>query len=698
MSKRLLLSLLLLCMVASGAWAQQTFSLQYEGLGMDSVLVRVMVDTVSPQSSFSGASVWLAYDTSVLAYQSVTYAGGLFGVWDFNWIYDKVDEGVGNTNYAGTSTSGSFLAGPGVGFYLKYGIKAPYDINSFDNWITVCSTRVDPGAKVHSYHPDVPALFSPANGSDVYTTTPTFDWQETCGPHGSYTIEYSTTWNFSANVVTVTGIATDQWTPPTSLAPGMYYWRVQAFDVLARGSGYQTPPPDSFRILACSDVPEAPTGSADIVCVGENYCLTWDHAVNAAWYRISVDGGDWHNIGYVQTFCTDTLPVGVHEYRLQGCTSECGCSGASGAETVTVRAALSKPATPTSVPAVVNTDQLFCINWTLDPNAESYQIQENNGTWTPVGLTAQHCLTKAVAGLYYYRIRACNTICGCGEASDSVLVSVGGALPPPDSLLVNDDTVCTGVQFTLSWPAVVGATSYNYRFNGGGWQSVGNVLSVNVSQPTAGTYVYEVQACAAACSGPSPSVTVVVKTAPSKIEHSCDFDATQDEIELVWDAVSGATVYKIYHNGAIDTTVTATSVIRKVPAAGKHRYQVTVVNSCGEGPLSDTNCVVDQTDVWEIPGASLPQEYVLRQNYPNPFNPETYIEFALPKGSHTVLEIYNVLGRRVNTLVDEYLSAGEKVVVWDGTDLNGSVVSSGIYFYRIQAADYRATKKMVLMK
>jgi len=87
-------------------------------------------------------------------------------------------------------------------------------------------------------------------------------------------------------------------------------------------------------------------------------------------------------------------------------------------------------------------------------------------------------------------------------------------------------------------------------------------------------------------------------------------------------------------------------------------------------------------------------------NYPNPFNPSTTISFNLSAESvlNTVVAIYNLKGQHVKQLVSEQLSAGQHSVVWNGTDDAGIIVSSGIYFYKIQAGNYSQTKKMVLMK
>ena len=99
-----------------------------------------------------------------------------------------------------------------------------------------------------------------------------------------------------------------------------------------------------------------------------------------------------------------------------------------------------------------------------------------------------------------------------------------------------------------------------------------------------------------------------------------------------------------------------------------------------------------------IGGTSTPERFSLSQNYPNPFNPETEISYALPSACPVKLFVYNLLGQRVRTLVDEYQAAGHKSVLWDGTDEDGNQVASGVYFYRMQAGDNADVKKMILMK
>ncbi|MDH3217801.1 MAG: T9SS type A sorting domain-containing protein [Candidatus Krumholzibacteria bacterium] len=88
----------------------------------------------------------------------------------------------------------------------------------------------------------------------------------------------------------------------------------------------------------------------------------------------------------------------------------------------------------------------------------------------------------------------------------------------------------------------------------------------------------------------------------------------------------------------------------------------------------------------------------LSQNYPNPFNPSTTISFEILESAHVSLQVFDAVGRLVSTLVDSDLSAGVRQVAWDGTDAGGVAVSSGVYFYRLQAGRDAHARKMLLLK
>jgi hypothetical protein len=86
-------------------------------------------------------------------------------------------------------------------------------------------------------------------------------------------------------------------------------------------------------------------------------------------------------------------------------------------------------------------------------------------------------------------------------------------------------------------------------------------------------------------------------------------------------------------------------------------------------------------------------EFNLSQNYPNPFNPSTTIEFTLPKSEFVELKVYNILGKKVSSVISKKLNQGTHTYIFDGKNL-----ASGIYYYQLAAGDYREVKKMILLK
>jgi hypothetical protein len=104
------------------------------------------------------------------------------------------------------------------------------------------------------------------------------------------------------------------------------------------------------------------------------------------------------------------------------------------------------------------------------------------------------------------------------------------------------------------------------------------------------------------------------------------------------------------------------------------------------------------TDVKDEGIDQLPKLYSLSQNYPNPFNQSTKIEFTLAKSGFVSLTIYDLLGRKVGTLVSGHLPSGHKSILWDGKNDSGKDVASGIYFYKLRIGDFSETKKLVLLK
>jgi len=103
--------------------------------------------------------------------------------------------------------------------------------------------------------------------------------------------------------------------------------------------------------------------------------------------------------------------------------------------------------------------------------------------------------------------------------------------------------------------------------------------------------------------------------------------------------------------------------------------------------------ILDSTSTGVLEDVSMPGNFFLYQNYPNPFNTSTIISYQLQVSSNLLLEIYDVLGNKIVTLVNEEKQPGTYKINFDGSNL-----SSGIYFYTLTAGDFKSTKKLMLLK
>jgi len=128
---------------------------------------------------------------------------------------------------------------------------------------------------------------------------------------------------------------------------------------------------------------------------------------------------------------------------------------------------------------------------------------------------------------------------------------------------------------------------------------------------------------------------------------------------------------------------------------GLYEYWITAVDSAGnESDASDIAAAVLSSSEQ----VTVPTVFALEQNYPNPFNPSTQIRYAIPEQSMVTISVYDMMGRKVRTLIQGNISAGYHTTVWNATNDKGLPVGAGMYIYTIRAGTYNQMKKMVLLK
>jgi hypothetical protein len=362
------------------------------------------------------------------------------------------------------------------------------------------------------------------------------------------------------------------------------------------------------------------------------------------------------------------------------------------------------------------------MRWNAALSATSYRLQvSTDSLFESVASVAYDDSTitdtsKTVTGLspftkYFWRVRAKNAgarglFCNAWRFTTYVL------MPTP----VSPDNGTTGMptNATLLWNRVAGATNYYLQlgidetFAGG--LIVDDATLTDTTYAVSGLsystqYFWHVASKSSGVFSPfttpwnfrtlTPVPGQVLPTGPAN-----DSFASSDTAVFTWRRQNGATKYwielgfdSLFAFKQFDSTVTDTQKVFKV-TVNNHTYfwKVRAGNAGGWGTASPTRRInFAWTGVNEERG--LPTAVQLRNNFPNPFNPSTTIEFALPRESRVMLEVYSILGERVATLVNETRPAGYHTVVFDASGL-----ASGIYLYRLTAGDIVKMNKMVLMK
>lgn len=186
---------------------------------------------------------------------------------------------------------------------------------------------------------------------------------------------------------------------------------------------------------------------------------------------------------------------------------------------------------------------------------------------------------------------------------------------------------------------------------------------------------------------------------PQLVSAAPTYANRADNFTLKWNKVQDADRYLVQAS----TEQTFTSLFRSSPTSDtvkafsgfsqgqQYYWRVQASNFVGSGPWSDVwNFTANVTGVKE---EGIPTEYSISQNYPNPFNPTTTISYQLPVDSQVTLKVYDVLGREIETLVNERQHAGKYSLSLDGRNL-----STGVYYYRLQTANEMTTRNMALLK
>ncbi len=585
--------------------------------------------------------------------------------------------------------------------------------------------------------PSVPNLTSPPNGAVNVSINPLLDW-DTASLASSYCLQVSADSSFSANTIDTSGLDSSNFTVPANLLINntRYYWRVRGQNFAGYGGWSST-----WHFTTIVAIPNAPAlllppdNSSNISL---HPFFDWDSTSPAIYYRIQITGDSTFNTiddditGITVsklTLTDDTLTNNTRYFWRVSGTNIAGTGNWSNPFRFSTEISI-PPAPHLILPpnGAVNVSLTPLLAWREDISASGYQIQvsadslfQNNvfdtsGVNQPFLTIPNNLLLNFTR--YYWHVRTTNNL-GTGNWSVTwhftTILSVPAApvllLPPDGSVNVTltplldwDDNpystyrlqVSSDPNFSSTIINIGGLALSQYAIQGG-------TLTNNT------LYYWRVNATNAAGTGDWSMVwhftTIVTApvTAPVLLAPPNGSTGISGTPTLDWNNVFGASRYRVqissdslFSGTHLDSTLTLSNIT--VPGGilvSNHLYYWRV-RAENEGGFSQWSVIWHFTTGpigINVISSLIPKEFKLYNNYPNPFNPVTKIRFDIPKAGNSEMIIYDLLGREVSIVFNQYLQPGAYEVSW-----NGSSLASGIYIYRLVTKDNADVKKMVLVK
>lgn len=584
--------------------------------------------------------------------------------------------------------------------------------------------------------PNPPALVSPADGTTELTENVTLTW-EVADLAFSYDLQVATDPDFSTLVVDETGI-TETTEEITDLELNVvHYWRVRS--VSEGGTPSDWSEEWQFETVGISPAPVLTSPSDGAENQSTSLTFLWEDSPGAETYKLQIATvSDFSATFYNQDNLTETEQFvdgfntdQVYYWRVRA-INEFGEGDWS--EVWSFSTGIDVPSAPVlTTPDNESTDQPVTLTFVWDDAnfAESYRLQVSkvsNFTSTVVNTGGITDTSYEVSGLehsqtYYWRVNASNE---SGTSSWSPVWEFTTIIERPEvPVLVSPadgaDEVSTKPEFV--WEVAERADIYRIQIaTAVEFDSIlvdadeieGTMYSVTEELNPFTTYYWRVNASNIGgtsdwSDGWAFETGQALPIAP--VLESPDDGSTglETEVMVMWNAVPTATHYhvQIADNNNFETPVVDNDgvtntffTVSELDTATQYYWRVRAVSDVGTGEWSEiwNFTTKDVTSVREL-ADGIPVEFKLNQNYPNPFNPTTTIRFGLPEAATVRLEIYNMIGQRIATLIaGEFYTAGTYEAVWDALDESGNVVSSGLYIYRLSAGDYVNVKKMMFTK
>jgi regulation of enolase protein 1 (concanavalin A-like superfamily) len=579
--------------------------------------------------------------------------------------------------------------------------------------------------------PSAPLLASPADNSVDVDTVTTVRWNTAAGA-ATYTLQLSKDQAFGSFVLNDSTIADTSKSLTGLQTNTKYYWRVSA-----KNAGGTSAFAATWNFTTKSGIPSVPALLAPAnVAVNQPTTVTfrWSKPTPPATsYRLQVGTDATFNTGIVYNDSTladtsksvSSLLNNTTYYWRVNAKSPGGTSNFSG--TFSFTTIVAAPAAPSLVSPTNNAlDQNTSLRftWTKPAFAATYRLQIATDQTFATGIVFNDSTladsTTLAAGMlynttYYWRVNAKN-IGGTGPYSTVYQFKTLTADPSiPVQLSPANGATNQATTVTVRWTRPSGASSFHLQLGTDPTFATGKIIdnpaAVDTFASASGlsfltTYYWRVNADNVGGTSPyspvwsfgvgipTPAQVVLVSPASASL-------ISADSVKLVWRKSSpGIDKYQLdlavdtlFNFKTTDSTLTDSSkVLKSLINNQKYFWRLRARNPGGWGAFSEVRTfTIKVTSV--TAQREMPTNFALEQNYPNPFNPSTRIDFALPKESRVLLEVYNLLGERIAVLADETRAAG-----FHSLQFNATALPSGLYLYRMTAGEQTFVRKMMLTK
>ncbi len=513
-----------------------------------------------------------------------------------------------------------------------------------------------------------------------------------------------------------------------------------------------------YNAVNFSTTPQPPAAPGNLTATAVSSSqinLTWsDNSSNEDGFRIERKTGtgayaEITTVGpNVSSYSDMSLSASTtYTYRVRAYNTV-GNSDYSNEASATTQAPPQPPAAPSNLAATAVSSSQINLTWIDNANNEDgFRIERKTGTGSyteivTVGpdVTSYSNTGLAASTLYTYRVRAYNTVGNSDYSNEASATTQAPPQPPaaPSNLAA---TAVSSSQINLSWTdnatnedgfrieRKIGTAAYSEITTVG--SDVTSYSDIGLAANT--TYTYRVRAYnTTGNSSYSNEASATTQAASSQTLHVASMNVqvqalrrwsrasvTVQVVDETGTAVANATVTGQW-SGAVsgsasfstgsDGSGTATSswtrssdvftfCVTNVTKSGYTYDEAANVVTCAGSDGSTSS--VKQLSLKDVNLEEFQKQTgeSIHFNYPNPFNPTTTISFLIPEASHITVEIYNILGERVATLMDREVNEGLQSVTWNANSLNGKAVGSGYFFYRISSnGKVLYTHKMLLMK